>query len=253
MKQSKSSKLIFFIFSSLVIVVLGLGGTYYTVRYFLQAQSACFTVQEIQNDSRCLYILNGKVYEKGTRDAPHKGNPCGTDVSSIILPFHTDNPVLYLDPNLKGTVCDGNQVTQPTATPEPTATPQPPTSTPQPTATPQQPTATPTPSTVQSQATATPTTNQQQSSSVTATSTPTPSLSPTSSYIGGTGITPTRTPTPSGTSYTVDFDITLSPTEAESTEGTITPSQLPVTSTLPSWTGIVAGGIALMITAALIF
>ena len=207
MKKQGGSKIIFFLLSSLLVVTLGLGGTYYTVRYFLQAQSSCFTVQDVQNDSRCLYILSGKVYEKGTRDAPHKGNPCGTDVTSIILSFHTDNPALYLDPNLKGTVCAAAE--SPTATPQPTASPT------------ETPTATPT-TAIQSTATPSPTSTAGSSS---ATTTPTPTV-----YIS---------------TYGSDED-------SNTNILTSTPSQLPVTSTLPTWTGIAAGGLMLLITAALI-
>ncbi len=231
MKKPGTSKIVYIVLSSLMVVAFGLGGTYYTVRYFLQAQSSCFTPQDVQNDSRCLYILNGKVYEKGTHDAPHHGHPCGTDITSELPDFHANNPAMYLDPNLKGTICDGAQ-------PQPTATP---TETPSPTPSPtQQPTATPT--TAQQQATATPTTQQQSTSSTT--HTPTPTISGTTIRLTPTS---TKTPTPTGLFQSTNDDLETTPTP---TEG---PTELPVTSTLPKWAGLAVGGLSLLITAALIF
>ena len=73
----------------------------------------CFTPQTAASDSRCLYILQGKVYEKGTRSKPHQGNSCGTDVTSIIPSFHFSDLAKYLDPNYVGNIC----TVQPTPTP----------------------------------------------------------------------------------------------------------------------------------------
>lgn len=91
-------------------------GSYLTVRYFAYSQT-CFTTAQVQSDTRCLYILDGKVYNKGTRSKPHHGNPCGTDISSVILSFHRQSPAKYLDPNYVGNIC--------TAQPAATATPAP--------------------------------------------------------------------------------------------------------------------------------
>lgn len=106
----------------------------------------CMTRAAVQSDSRCLYILNGSVYQKGTRSSPHQGNPCGTDVTTIIPSFHTSDVARYLDPNLVGAVCTGSTpaptpLQTNTPTPTPTRTPTPgstntPTSTPGPTASP---------------------------------------------------------------------------------------------------------------------
>src|SRR3989344_4193260 len=93
---------------------------------FLRTAFCCFLkdriIQDIKtSDSRCLYILNNKVFEEGTKRSPHKGPPCGMDVPSIIPSFHLADVAKYLDPNYKGTIC--TQLL-------PTATPRPPTATP---------------------------------------------------------------------------------------------------------------------------
>ena len=151
--------------------------------------AACLTRQQVSSDSRCLYIMNNNVYQKGSRSSPHKGHPCGTDVTSIIPSFHTDTPSRYLTPNLVGPIC-----TQPTPTAVQqvvlTATPLPPTAaliaTPFPTA---GPTATgfPTP-TVRPSITPFPTPTRLPSPTVTAfpTATPAPTVPPL----------PTATPIP---------------------------------------------------------
>lgn len=152
------------------IILTGITGTYFTFQYFTKAQT-CFSTQTVASDSRCLYILNGKVYEKGTKNSPHKATPCGTDVSAIIPSFHTDTPATYLDPNYRGDIC---AVQQPAATntPVPAAT-----NTPVPAATN---TPVPTQPSQSTQPTATPVR--------TSTSTPIPTTAGT-----GTGVTPTPT------------------------------------------------------------
>ncbi|OGC99927.1 hypothetical protein A2702_00160 [Candidatus Amesbacteria bacterium RIFCSPHIGHO2_01_FULL_48_75] len=139
------------------------------VRYFSAAQT-CLTTAQISSDSRCLYILSGKIYESGTREFPHQGHPCGMDVTSIVPATHLGNYIQYLDPNYVANFC--------TAAPSPTSTPVPPTSTPiPPSSTPVQPSPTQLP----------PTSTPDQPSS-------TPSLSPTPTQsIGGA---PPKTPTP---------------------------------------------------------
>lgn len=103
------------------------------IQLSLYAQS-CMTTSAVASDNRCLYIYGTNVYEKGSRGNPHKGNACGTDVTSKIPHSHTSNAAKFLDPNLVGSLC---QMTAPTATPRPTSTPQP-------TATPIPPTRVPT-------------------------------------------------------------------------------------------------------------
>lgn len=116
----------------------------YIIRSKLLAQS-CMTVSQVSSDQRCLYIYKERVYEKGTRSEPHEGNPCGTDISSVIPATHLAEVTFYLDPNLIGPVC---LAPPPTPTPPP-ATPTPPpasTPTPPPTAQPsKQPSQAPTP------------------------------------------------------------------------------------------------------------
>ncbi len=95
-----------------------------STRNYIVGQT-CFTTQTVSTDSRCLYILQGKVYEKGSRSKPHQGNACGTDVTSIIPSFHFGDLPKYLDPNLVGSIC----APTPTPTIKPTATIAPPTPT----------------------------------------------------------------------------------------------------------------------------
>src|SRR2546423_6477225 len=86
------------------------------IRYFSNAQNSCMTMQQIQSDNRCLYIYNGKIYEKGTKSDPHQGHPCGSDVTQIIPATHLAGIAQYLDPNYKATVCTAN-TTSPTTVP----------------------------------------------------------------------------------------------------------------------------------------
>ena len=87
----------------------------------------CFTQTSIASDSRCLYVYNNRVYEKGSRSSPHQNHPCGMDVTSIIPATHQADVVFYLDPNYRGNIC-----APATNTPKPTT---PPTPTPQPAST----------------------------------------------------------------------------------------------------------------------
>ena len=125
-----------------LVSVVGLAAFLYMGRAVLRAQT-CLTRQQVAADSRCLYILSNKVYQKGSRSNPHHGHACGSDITSAIasVPFHTNNPAMYLDPNFIASVCPA--VTN-TPTPTRTPTPLPPTPTPTniPTGTP---TPTPTP------------------------------------------------------------------------------------------------------------
>jgi hypothetical protein len=110
---------------------------FYTTQYHARSQT-CFTPAQVQADSRCLYILSKKVYVKGTRNAPHQGHACGTDVTSIIPSFHASSPATYLDPNYVGDICTAPTIT-PTITPSltPTSSPTPsPSPSPTPTITP---------------------------------------------------------------------------------------------------------------------
>ncbi len=92
------------------------------IRLFILAQLPCFTIEQLQSDSRCLYILNDKVYEKGTRDAPHYYHPCGSDVTAAIaaVPFHLADAPIYLDSNLRGQICAVNPLPTPDPIPDPT-------------------------------------------------------------------------------------------------------------------------------------
>lgn len=120
---------------------------------------SCMTQAMIDSDSRCLYVYANSVYEKGTRGNPHHNNPCGSNVTQVMLSFHIANMVQYLDPNYIAPLCTA----LPTSTPNPTATTIPTqvpsntpapsntpksTNTPQPTVPPGNPTNTPIPTTI---------------------------------------------------------------------------------------------------------
>lgn len=95
---------------------------FYTSHFMLIA-SGCMTTQQVAQDSRCLYILSGKIYQQGTKGSPHKGHPCGTDVTSVVPASHLGAITTYLVPNHVADVCAAAQV--PTATPLPTIDPAP--------------------------------------------------------------------------------------------------------------------------------
>lgn len=192
--RNLSKRQTFMLVSGLIFILLFVsGGVYYTIRIFTRAET-CFSVAQVQSDSRCLYIYNNQVFEKGTRAEPHRGNPCGSDVTAIIPNSHLIDKVGRLDPNYQGNIC-ANQPAPTTAQPTAQPTSPPPTNAPQPTAVP--PTqASQTGSTTAPTATRTPTPinpASQSNSSTTITSTPvqqvTGALSPTISMLPKTGTT----------------------------------------------------------------
>ncbi len=154
------------------------------IRYKAQAQG-CMTQADINSSQQCLYILNGNIYQQGSKGKPHKGHSCGMDVTSIIPSNHKSNTSKYLLPNFVGAVCSGNAATPtPTPTQAPTQAP-----TQRPTAAPtqaptQQPTQAPTNSPNPTQ---TPTSNP----AATKTATPVPTKTPTNQ--------PTAIPSPQAT------------------------------------------------------
>ena len=151
-QTTKRRKRFWLTLGGLFLVPLITIGAYYTFSLRAKAQS-CFTMTQIQSDSRCLYIYKTSVYEKGTRSSPHQGNPCGSDVTAFIPESHLLDKVGHLDPNYQGDLCAAAPPTAtPTVTPAATATPSPI----PPTAAPVQPTATPTTSAPVSTATPTP-------------------------------------------------------------------------------------------------
>lgn len=171
--------------AGLILLPLIAISVYYVVSLRSKAAS-CFTVDQVKNDARCLYIYKTSVYEKGTRAQPHQGTPCGTDVTSIIPDSHILDKVGHLDPNYQGDICTASEPV-PTSTPQPTATPAP-TSTPRPSATPV-PTAVPSATSTSSSSTSTITTLP--------TATPTP-VTVASTQTGQVAPTTATTTTPTG-------------------------------------------------------
>lgn len=207
-------KTIIIYLNALLLLMLIGGGTYYAVRLYTRGQT-CYSPSQVQQDSRCLYIYKDMVFEKGTKDAPHQGIPCGTDVTSQIPDSHILDKVGHLDPNYQGAVCANQPAATATPQPSPTSAP---TNTPIPAATntPFPPTPT-TGSTGASNPTATPTTA----------SSTTTVPSPTTRAIGGSNVaastaTPTVTTTlasnftPTPTTFDETATDSASPTEITS-------------------------------------
>lgn len=160
-------KTIFIYFNAVLLLLIMGAVAYYTVSLYSKAQ-ACFTVEQVQQSSKCLYVYKTSVYEKGTRAQPHHGNPCGSDVTTLIPNSHILDKVGHLDPNYQGEICANNPLPSPTQQPSPTTAP---TNTPAPT-TQQAPTATPVIQAVNTIPTATQAPSQSQSQSVSPTATP---------------------------------------------------------------------------------
>jgi hypothetical protein len=121
-------------FSSLLSRVIGVSlfiGIFSFLNLSETYAQACMTRQQVSSDSRCLYILNNKVYEHGTLSAPHQGHPCGTDITSIIPSFHAASANVYLTPYYRADVCAAATPTP--IPPTPTRVPPTPTNIPTPT------------------------------------------------------------------------------------------------------------------------
>jgi hypothetical protein len=89
------------------------------VWHYKISAATCMTTAQVQSDSRCLYILNGKVYYMGT-NTPHHGHPCRTDVGSSPS-SHADG---RLAPLVIANICPAVTITPtPTVTPLPTHSP----------------------------------------------------------------------------------------------------------------------------------
>lgn len=206
LRKGKSKKsLIFFIinnwFHIFLILFVANVAIFRTVQFIIHSQS-CLTREQISVDTRCLYILGNQYYEKGSRNNPHKGHDCGTDITEAIknVPIHLSKATKYLDPNLRGNICattpNPTPTLSPTPSPTPTLSPTPtpistPTSKPSPS-----PTATPKASTI-IQASPTPQSNSPSPSNLTVAKspTPTPKTSASSSpSIGGSISSPTPSP-----------------------------------------------------------
>lgn len=96
------------LFKKIIFIILGFFLFNIVITYILHFSimaATCMTVQQVQADARCLYILQNQIYEKASRATPHHGHPCGTDVTSIIPAFHQNDPALYLLPNYVANVC----------------------------------------------------------------------------------------------------------------------------------------------------
>lgn len=194
--------------SILLVIFIANIGLLYAIRMYGLAQT-CFTKEQVVSDNRCLYIWSNKVFEEGTKSRPHRGHPCGMDVTAIIPGFHLSDMVKYMDPGYLGSICTGAVV--PTSTTVPT---QMPSETPVPTNTPV-PTRTPVP-TLEPTLTNTPT----------PTYTPTPTLTPTS--------IPTNTPPPIGAPTFAASPTVAVPTETNTPVPTILPANIITATVVPT-------------------
>lgn len=176
----------------LILFVANIG--FITFIRFKASAQECLTQSQIDADSRCLYILEGKIYSKGSKGNPHHGHTCGSDITSVIPSFHTNDANSYLLPTYVGPVCVN------VATPVPTAAPtQPPTAAPTSAPT-TAPTSAPTAAPTQPPNNATQNPSATKSPSPVPTKTPTPK--PTSTNIASnqsSETTPTPIVTPSQT------------------------------------------------------
>lgn len=72
-----------------LIIVFLLANTSIGIIIFTRSRAeSCMTQSQIDSDARCLYVYQNHVYEKGTRENPHKGVPCSSNVDSTIPNLH---------------------------------------------------------------------------------------------------------------------------------------------------------------------
>ena len=102
-RKKRLSKIGILVLLTLIIANFGL---VWVIRLESLSQ-VCFTREQVATlDSRCLYILNNKIFQRASsRNNPHQGHPCGMDVTSIIPSFHMGDAAKYLDPNYLGIIC----------------------------------------------------------------------------------------------------------------------------------------------------
>jgi len=87
-KRSKFLKTVRqYVIQIIVFVLVANSGIAFLI--FSKAQNAnCMYQDQINSDSRCLYVYHNEVYEKGTKSRPHQGVDCGTNVDSTIPSLH---------------------------------------------------------------------------------------------------------------------------------------------------------------------
>lgn len=107
-----------------LIILFFIANTSIALLIFSKASSNdCMTQAEIDADNRCLYVYQNNVYEKGSRNHPHKGHDCGINVDEIMPNLHFVGNVLTKFDNSKvAPFCTSVAPTQ-TPTQAPTSTP----------------------------------------------------------------------------------------------------------------------------------
>lgn len=111
----------------LIIAIFVVANSSALYLYFSNA-APCMDQAMINADSRCLYVYNNNVYQKGSKSSPHQGVGCGKNVDSSIPSLHFSGGTLTKFNSAKiATFCANGQTPAPTTspTPRPTASPSP--------------------------------------------------------------------------------------------------------------------------------
>ncbi len=107
----------------IIIAVFVVANSSILYLYFSNAAS-CMDQAMINADSRCLYVYNGNVYQKGTKSRPHEGIACGRTVDSIIPNLHFSGGTFTKFNTAKiATFCANGETPMPSASPSPAPTP----------------------------------------------------------------------------------------------------------------------------------
>ncbi len=77
----------------------------------------CMTPQQVADErTRCLFIYESNVFQKGMYPTKHWEHSCGSDVTDVMRNTHLDNPNIYLWPNLIAPLCETTTTTTSTTT-----------------------------------------------------------------------------------------------------------------------------------------
>lgn len=107
-----------------LIIIFFIANTSIALLIFSKAASEpCMNQAQIDADNRCLYVYQNYVYEKGSRNNPHKNHKCGMNVDSIMPNLHFVGSVLTKFNNDK--VAPFCTAVDPTSTPTQAPTQQP--------------------------------------------------------------------------------------------------------------------------------
>ncbi len=108
----------------IIIAVFVVANSSILYLYFSNAAS-CMDQAMINADTRCLYVYNNNVYQKGSKSSPHQGVGCGRNVDSIIPSLHFSGSTFTKFNSAKiATFCANGETPIPSTSPttRPTAT-----------------------------------------------------------------------------------------------------------------------------------